>query len=106
VEVDDRWGGYSEQLALSKFLKIPIIVYISQKYDRNHSKIITGKISNNKAEKGVRFKTYQSTGLEFMDTSPPITLLWKKSNGDGHYLALYKKNENILFNKMAVPYVK
>jgi hypothetical protein len=106
MEVGDRWGGYSEQLALSKFLKLPIIVYISQKYDIKNTKIITGKIRNNKPEKGVRFKTYQSTGLEFMDTSPPITLLWKKTYGDGHYMALYKTNEDILFNKMGEPYVK
>ena len=106
VEIGDRWGGYSEQLALSQVFKLPIIVYTSQKYDIKNNKLVTGKIRNNKPEKGVRFKLYQTSGLEFLDKSPPITLLWKKTNGYGHYMVLYKKNEKIQFNKMGDPYLK
>ena len=90
-EIGDRWGGYSEQLALSHDLQIPIIIYTSQKYDKKNKKIITGKIRNNKPEREVRFKEYQSTGLEYVNKSQPIYLLWKKTNGNGHYMALYKK---------------
>ena len=94
--LEDRWGGYPEQLALSECLKIPIIVLSAQKYDSRLDKIITGRIYRNKPIKGVRFKIYQTSGLDYISKknkmSPVIYLLWKKTKNGDHYMSLYPKD--------------
>ena len=92
--LEDRWGGYPEQLALTEHLKIPIIVLSSQKYDQRLGKLITGRIYRNKPIKGVRFKVYQTSGLQYLarTNSPVLYLLWKKTKNGDHYMALYPKN--------------
>lgn len=99
IPLADRWGGYPEQCVLSEMLEIPIIVYMAQKFDSKKNKIITGKITNNKPEKGVRYKMYQMTGERFLSSKPPLLLLWKKLRGNGHYYVLYQKNKEDTINK-------
>lgn len=89
----NRWGGYTEQVALSEQLQIPIIVLSCQKYNEHLEKIINGRINNNKPIKGVRFKIYQTSGLKyFKRDGPVIYLLWKKTKDGEHYMSLYPKN--------------
>ena len=90
-ELDERWGGTPEQIALSEHYNIPIIILTSQKYDTTKKKIITGKIRNNKPEKNVRFRLVQIIGERFLTTTLPIYILWKKTNKLGHYMSLYQK---------------
>lgn len=100
-EIMNRWGGFPEQCALSDIFQIPIIVYMAQKYDIKKDKIITGKITrNDMPEKGVRYKMYQITGTQYLDTKPPLLLLWKKLKGYGHYYVLYQKNHKFRINKL------
>ena len=75
-ELEDRWGSTVEQIALSETYKITIIILSSQNLLNN--KIITGKITNNKAEKGVIFKVMQIIGKKYLIEKQPIFLLWKK----------------------------
>lgn len=96
---DDRWGGLPEQIAFSFRFKVPIIVYACQKYSDRYKKIIAGRIRNNKAEKGVRYMVSQCIGVEFLKTTPPILLLWKKSVKGDHYMALYQKYANQVFQQ-------
>ena len=91
-ELDERWGGTPEQIALSEHYNIPIIILTSQKYDTTKNKIITGKIRNNKPEKKVRFRLVQIIGERFLTKTPPIYILWKKTNKLGHYMSLYQKS--------------
>lgn len=87
----DRWGSSLEAYALSELFKIPIIVYTSKKF--NH---VTGVIVNAiKPDKNVRFEVMQKWGEEYLQTAPPIELLYKgrtkaKKSAD-HYMALYRK---------------
>ena len=74
--------------------KVPIIIFNSQKFIRKTSKNITGKIRNDRPEKGVRFKLMQIIGLQYINNKDPIFLLWKKHNGEGHFMSLYIKNPN------------
>ncbi len=91
--LDDRWGGYVEQIAISQQLKIPIVVLNAQKYDTRLGKIINGRVYRNKPIKGVRFKIYQTSGLEFISRDKPIVyLLWKKTKNGDHYMSLYPEN--------------
>jgi hypothetical protein len=91
--IQERWGGLLEQVALSEIFEIPIFIYTSQKYDINKNKIIIGKIQNNKAHKGVRFKLYQQVGLKYMNDKEPICLLWKDGRYGPHYMSLNLKDE-------------
>lgn len=100
IPLQDRWGGYPEQCVLSELLEIPIIIYMAQKYDKRRNKIVTGKITNEKPEKGVRYKMYQMSGERFLDTKPPLLLLWKKLRGNGHYYVLYQKNKDNKINNL------
>ena len=93
-ELEDRWGGTPEQIALSEHYNIPIIILTSQKYDEKKNKIITGKIRKNKPEKNVRFRLVQIIGERFLSTTLPIYILWKKTNTLGHYMSLYAKSPN------------
>lgn len=95
-EMEDRWGGMPEQVALSESYKIPIIILTSQKYDTRYKKIVNGKIRLNKPEKNVRFKVLQIYGKKYIGSRIPIFLLWKKKDRIGHYMSLYPKNENIV----------
>ena len=88
--MDGRWGGLPEQIAFSYRFKVPLKIYVSQKYSQRYKKIISGRVRNNKAEKGVRFLFSQSIGEEFLETAPPIFMLWKKMEKGDHYMALYK----------------
>lgn len=98
VLLDNRWGGLPEIVAISHLCEIPIIVYSSQKYDIKKNKIITGRIRNEKAEKGVRFKPYMIIGKEYFN-KPPIILLWKKVKNGAHYMSLYLKDKDIKINE-------
>jgi hypothetical protein len=69
IPIEDRWGGSTEQIAFSEAYKLPIVILTSQKYDLRRKKIITGKIRNNKAEKGVRFKVFHVIGKNFKSYS-------------------------------------
>lgn len=92
VSLEDRWGGTPEQIALSEAYKIPIVIITSQKYDKRRKKIITGKIRNDKPEKGVRFKLMQVIGKKYLKDKLPIFVLWKKHRQLGHYFSLYPKS--------------
>jgi hypothetical protein len=91
-ELEDRWGGTPEQIALSEHYNIPIIILTSQKYDTAKNKIVTGKIRKNKPERNVRFRLVQIIGERFLPTTQPIYILWKKTNKLGHYMSLYPKS--------------
>lgn len=107
VYMDERWGGLPEQLALSNYFQIPIIIYTSQKFDNYRQKVITGRIRNNKAEKGVRFKLYQIIGEKYLSQGvPPLLLLWKKSVNGPHYMSLYQKEPSTRFNSRGIPFQK
>lgn len=95
-EIEDRWGGTPEQIALSEAYKLPIIILTSQKLNLRSKNINTGKIRNNKAEKGVRFRLLQIIGKEYLKDKDPIFILWKKHNRLGHYMSLYLKNKKNL----------
>ena len=92
-EMEDRWGGTPEQIALSEYYKLPIIILTSQKFNLRSNKINTGKIRNNKAEKGVKFKVLQIIGKQYLQYKEPIFILWKKHNTLGHYMSLYLKDK-------------
>ena len=72
-----------------EIFKVSIIILSPQ--NLLHNKIITGKITNNKAEKGVRFKVMQIIGKSYLLEKHPIFILWKKQKNEGHYIALYLK---------------
>ena len=92
TEEYDRWGGAPEQYAISEIFKIPVFIYVYKKYNHKNNKIENGKIRNNKPEKGVRFKLYQSFGGKYQNNHNGIHLLYKNtSKCPGHYLCLYKK---------------
>lgn len=97
-EMEDRWGGMPEQVALSESYKIPIIILTSQKYDKRYKKIVNGKIRLNKPEKNVRFKILQIYGKKYIGSKTPIFLLWKKKDRIGHYMSLYPKNKEFITN--------
>lgn len=88
-EIDDRWGGLIEQIAVSQIYKINIVIYTTQKYDIKKKKIITGKVIKNKPEKNVRLRNIQN--IIFNDSCDTIYLLWKKYNKQGHYMSLFIK---------------
>ena len=90
--LENRWGSYVEQLALSEHFHLPIVVMSAQKYDERRGKLISGTIRNNKAIRGVRYRIYQSSGLEYMERGAlPVFMIWKKGKSGGHYMATYPK---------------
>ena len=92
----DRWGSILEQWAISEIFKIPIIVFTSQLWNENKQKIYNGKIINGKPNKNVRLKVLTVVGKDFLkDNIPPIYLIWRNHNKNGHYLTCFPKNENI-----------
>jgi len=93
IEIDDRWGGTPEQIALSEAYELPIVILTAQKYDKKRDKIINGRITKNKAEKGVRYKIIQVIGKKYLLQKPPIFILWKEFKKMGHYFSLYIKNK-------------
>jgi hypothetical protein len=96
VCLHNRWGSYVEQLALSNKLKLPIIVFILQKYDDKNNKIILGRIFNGRTiYKNTRLKVCQITGIEYLNSTNAIFLLWKKSKDCDHYMSLYPINDSI-----------
>lgn len=91
--IPNRWGSILELHALSELYKIPICVYISLKYDFKNKKIITGKLRNEKPEKGVRFRLSEIVGEKWINEKPPLFILWRKTKCGPHYMALYPKSE-------------
>lgn len=91
--IPNRWGSILELHAISELYKIPICVYISLKYDIKNDKIITGKIRNEKPEKGVRYRLSEIVGEKWIDEKPPLFILWRKTKCGPHYMALYPKSE-------------
>lgn len=91
--LENRWGGYVEQLALSQCFHLPIIVLCAQKYDERREKMISGTIRSNKPIRGVRFRVYQTSGMEYLERGAfPVFLLWRRSRqGGDHYMAIYPK---------------
>ena len=88
----DRWGSVLEQCIISKLIQCPLIVLNTQRWDKKHGKIVNGKIVHSKAQKGVRFKPTTIIGKKYTN-KPPIYLIWREYNGEGHYLACYPKNQ-------------
>ena len=91
--VPNRWGSLLELYCISNYYKIQICIYISQKYDIKREKIITGKIRNEKPEKGVRFRLSEIVGHEYSNMKPPLFILWRKTSEGPHYMSLFPKNE-------------
>ena len=102
--VQERWGGLLEQIALSEIFKISIFIYTPQKYDINKNKIYVGKIQNNKPHKGVRYKLLQQIGLKYYNNNP-ICLLWKDGKYGAHYMTL-KIDNNYKINNKGIPIKK
>lgn len=101
IIISNRWGGYSEQFALSEKLKLPIIILTTQKYDTRLNKIINGRINNNRPIKGVRFKIYQTSGLQYLTRDGPVIyLLWKQTKFGDHYMVLYPNDPIICIDKL------
>lgn len=92
----NRWGGYLEQIAISKHHKVPIIVLTLQSFNKKYNKVICGRIKNNKAYKNTRFRVFQISGSEYLGQRVPIFILWKKEKCGDHYLALYPKNREAI----------
>jgi len=83
----DRWGGIPELIALSNIYNIDINVYGVQSYDKKKSKIIKGRITNNKLNKSTRFKLLYSTRQEY---DYCINILWTSKNNIDHFDSLIK----------------
>ena len=85
----ERWGGASEQWALSKYLKTPIIIYVLQSYNKFKNTIQCGRMRKFKPTKNSRFKVSQIFGNEFIGKAEPLNILFKATRKGGHYLTLY-----------------
>jgi hypothetical protein len=83
----DRWGGIPELIALSEIYNIDINVYGIQSYDKKKSKIIKGRITNNKLNKSTRFKLLYATRQEY---DYCINILWTSKNNIEHFDSLIK----------------
>ena len=88
----DRWGSFIEQHVISEIIKCPIIVFNTQRYDTKHKKLVNGKITNNKAEKGVRLRVSAVIGEKYLHTKMPIFIIWREYLNNGHYLVCYPKD--------------
>jgi hypothetical protein len=80
--IQERWGGASEQWALSHFLKMPITVYHLQGING------PGKMRNMKPTKKSYFKRYQTFGQKYEDITPTLNILFRNS----HYLTLFEND--------------
>ena len=74
-------------------LKIPIVIFNSQIWNKRSQRINNGKIVKGKPQKNVRLRLAAVLGKQYFDKLP-IYLIWKEYNGEGHYLACYPKNPN------------
>lgn len=92
----DRWGSTIEQYAISKIIGCPVIVFNTQRWDNKYSKIVNGKIVNNKAQKDVRLRPTIIIGKELLGQKLPIYLIWREYKSNGHYLVVYPKNPDIV----------
>lgn len=90
----DRWGSFIEQHVISEIIKCPIIVFNTQRYDTKHNKLVNGKITHNKAEKGVRLRVSAVIGEKYLHTKMPIFIIWREYLNNGHYLVCYPKDTN------------
>lgn len=91
-EMWDRWGSGAEAYALSVCFGVPIIIYAAKRFNFKNGHIENGRLNKGyKPDKNVRFQVLQQWGAEFMDTTPPIELLYKKIRGNvEHYMVLYR----------------
>ena len=94
----DRWGSTLEQWVVSEIFQIPIVLLNPQTWSNRHNKIINGKIVKSKAQKNVRFRPTAIIGKKFLHKRPPIFLIWKEYNGEGHYMACFPKNNKNVLN--------
>lgn len=89
----DRWGSTLEQWVITQMLKIPIVIFNSQIWNKRSQRINNGKIVKGKPQKNVRLRLAAVLGKQYFDKLP-IYLIWKEYNGEGHYLVCYPKNPN------------
>jgi hypothetical protein len=95
----DRWGSLLELYIISDIINCPIVVLNSQKYDKRTNKITNGKIINSKPQKDVRFKVFQIINKDLIHNDIlPIYLVWKKYNNNGHFMACYPNDKDIVKN--------
>jgi len=88
----DRWGSTLEQWVITEMLKVPIIIFNTQKWNTRYNKISNGKVVNNKPQKDVRLKPTVILGREYLETKMPIYLIWREYHGEGHYMVCYPKD--------------
>ena len=93
LTLKERWGGAPEQWALSKYFKMPVVVYHLQKYNKHTNKIEQGRLWKDKPTKNSRFRVFQIFGAEYIGKTPPLNILFKKIRDGGHYYTLYE-NDN------------
>ena len=89
----DKWGSNAECYALSKYLKIPIIIYAPKRFNFKNGRIENGRLYKDvKPDKNVRFQELQVWGAEYRnDDTPPIELLYRKLKGNiEHYMVMYR----------------
>lgn len=91
-ELWDRWGSSAEVYAISKYFKVPIVVYAPKRFNFKNGRIENGRLYKDvKPDKNVRFQVLQMWGAEYRDTTPPIELLYRKLKGNiEHYMVLYR----------------
>ena len=88
----DRWGSFIEQSVISDIIQCPIIVFNTQRFDKKNNKLSNGKITNNKAEKGVRLRVSAVIGEKYLKKKLPIFIIWREYLNNGHYLVCYPKD--------------
>ena len=93
----DRWGSTLEQWIVSEMLKIPIVIFNSQIWNKRSQRINNGKIIKGKPQKNVRLRLTSVMGKKYFDKLP-IYLIWKEYNGEGHYLICYPKEPEKVLN--------
>jgi hypothetical protein len=91
-ELWDRWGSSAEVYAISKYFKVPIVVYAPKRFNFKNGRIENGRLYKDvKPDKNVRFQVLQMWGSEYRDTTPPVELLYRKLKGNvEHYMVLYR----------------
>ena len=94
----DRWGSTLEQWVITEMLKVPIIIFNTQKWSTRYNKIVNGKVVNNKAQKDVRLKPSVILGQKYLGKKMPIYLIWREYHGEGHYMVCYPKNVDKTYN--------
>ena len=94
----DRWGSTLEQWVITEMLKVPIIIFNTQKWSDRYEKIVNGKVVKNKAQKDVRLKPTVVLGKKYLGKKMPIYLIWREYHGEGHYMVCYPKDISKTYN--------